>query len=216
MPAAAPTPQPEPEDAPRTGSVAELPGAAPDLRASDEERDRVAAVLADALASGRLTSEEHAERLEAVYAARTRSALVPVTADLPEPAAGADLAAHLDTAPVQALFSKIRRGGQWPVPPHTVVRSQFGAVIMDLRHAVFTRREVAIDAGSFCGKVEIVIPENAQVYDTGTALFGKRSMPGGRGPEGEGGPVVHITGRSVLGHVRVRRGGFKWPWHEWR
>ncbi|AEW92717.1 MULTISPECIES: DUF1707 SHOCT-like domain-containing protein [Streptomycetaceae] len=186
-----------------------------DLRASDAERDRVAAVLADALAGGLLDPAEHAERLEAVYAARTRGQLAPVTADLPEPAAGADLTGHLDTGPVQALFSKIRRGGQWPVPPLTVVRSRFGAVVIDLRHAVFTRREVVIDAGSFCGKIEILVPEDAQVYDTGTALFGKRSQPGGDGPVGEGGPVVRITGRSVLGHVRVMRGGFKYPWRDW-
>ncbi len=209
------TPAAAPDPSERNGRVARLPGVAPDLRASDGERDRVAAVLADALATGRLDPQEHAERLEAVYAARTRGELAHLTVDLPEPAEGADLAAHLDTAPVHALFSKIRRGGQWPVPPHTVVRSRFGAAVIDLRHAVFTRREVVIDAGSFCGKIEILVPDDARVYDTGTAVFGKRSMPGGAGPKGEGGPVVCVTGRSVLGHVRVMRGGFKWPWHDW-
>ncbi|GAA1910331.1 DUF1707 SHOCT-like domain-containing protein [Streptantibioticus ferralitis] len=210
MPASAPVPAPEP------ARLSKLPGVAPDLRASDEERDRVAAILADALATGRLAPEEHAERLEAVYASRTVGELAPLTRDLPEPAGGPAPAVHLDAAPVQAVFSKIRRGGQWPVPPVTLVRSTFGAAVIDLRHAVFTRREVVIEANSFGGKIEILVPDNARVYDTGTALFGKRSLPGGKGPQDEDGPIVRITGRSVFGHVRVMRGGFRWPWHEFR
>jgi Domain of unknown function (DUF1707) len=38
-----------------------------ELRASDADRDRTAAVLGNALATGRLTSTEHAERLDATY-----------------------------------------------------------------------------------------------------------------------------------------------------
>ena len=211
MPAAARRPDPDRERPTR------VPGTGPDLRASDAERDRVAAVIADALATGRLTAEEHAERLEAVYAARTRGELVPITADLPEPAAApATRALGPDTAQVHAVFSKIRRGGQWPVPPETRVRSTFGAAVIDLRHAVFTRREVVVRADSLFGKIEILLPDNARVHDTGTAVFGKRSQPGGTAARSEDGPVVHITGRSLFGHVRVRRGGFKWPWRDWR
>jgi hypothetical protein len=36
-----------------------------ELRAADADRDRAAAVLGGALATGRLTSAEHAERLDA-------------------------------------------------------------------------------------------------------------------------------------------------------
>ena len=53
------------------------------LRLSDEERDRAAAALADHYAQGRLTPEEHAERLDRVWAARTRGELLPVFRDLP-------------------------------------------------------------------------------------------------------------------------------------
>ncbi len=204
------------EPSPERGRLAKLPGAAPELRASDEERDLVASIIAEALATGRLTAEEHAERLEAVYAARTRSQLVPLTADLPESTDTAPLAPPQEAAPVHAVFSKIRRGGQWPVPPETVVRSTFGAAVIDLRQAVFTRREVVIRADSLFGKIEILIPDNARVYDTGTAVFGKRSQPGGNSPKSDDGPVIRITGRSLFGHVRVMRGGFKWPWHDWR
>src|SRR5262245_32240529 len=42
-----------------------------ELRASDADRDRAAAVLGGALATGRLTSAEYAERLDSVYVAKT-------------------------------------------------------------------------------------------------------------------------------------------------
>src|ERR1022692_1790370 len=53
------------------------------LRASDADRDRAASVLNEAMAQGRLTAEEHSDRLDAVYAAKTHADLVPVIDDLP-------------------------------------------------------------------------------------------------------------------------------------
>ena len=47
------------------------PAPAAELRASDADRDRIADILRDALAEGRLTADEHAERVEGVLAART-------------------------------------------------------------------------------------------------------------------------------------------------
>ncbi|QMU80416.1 DUF1707 domain-containing protein [Streptacidiphilus sp. PB12-B1b] len=195
----------------------ELPGqpgqGAPAVRVGDADRDRVAGVLAEALAGGFLDPQEHAERLEAAYAARTEAALAPLTADLPTgPGEPGTTAATVPVGePMTALFSKLRRGGAWPVPPHSVARARFGALVLDLRQAVFTRHEVVLQADSFCGKIVVIVPQNAQVYDTGSALFGKRSLPGARGsapgPDGAEGPVIRITGRSVLGHIRVHRAG---------
>ena len=42
------------------------------LRLSDAERDQAAAALGEHYAQGRLTQEEHAERLDRIWAARTR------------------------------------------------------------------------------------------------------------------------------------------------
>jgi uncharacterized protein DUF1707 len=53
------------------------------LRLSDAERDRAAAELADHYAQGRLSVEEHGQRLDQVWAARTRGDLLPVFRDLP-------------------------------------------------------------------------------------------------------------------------------------
>ena len=57
------------------------------LRASDEDRERVATVLREHYGAGRLSDEELAERGEAVYRARTMSDLEALTADLPSPRA---------------------------------------------------------------------------------------------------------------------------------
>jgi hypothetical protein len=60
-----------------------------DLLASDAERERVADALRTHAAAGRLDPEELDERLGLALAARTRADLVPLIADLPEPAARA-------------------------------------------------------------------------------------------------------------------------------
>ncbi|WP_205719737.1 DUF1707 SHOCT-like domain-containing protein, partial [Actinomadura geliboluensis] len=54
------------------------------MRASDADRDEVADRLREALAEGRITPEEHAERIDAVYKAKTYAELAPVLSDLPD------------------------------------------------------------------------------------------------------------------------------------
>jgi hypothetical protein len=55
----------------------------PDLRVSDEERERAAAEIREHFAAGRLTEEELDERIAAAYAARTQRELGALRADLP-------------------------------------------------------------------------------------------------------------------------------------
>jgi len=54
-----------------------------DLRLSDAEREQAATDLGEHYAQGRITTEEHRERLDQIWAARTRRELGPVFADLP-------------------------------------------------------------------------------------------------------------------------------------
>src|SRR5680860_1388730 len=59
------------------------------LRISDADRHRVAEVLREAAAEGRIDFEELDDRLEATYSARTYADLAPITVDLPaNPRAG--------------------------------------------------------------------------------------------------------------------------------
>ena len=57
----------------------------PDLRASDAERERVAAFLRDQAAEGRLTPDELDDRVGRAYAAKTVRELKELVADLPRP-----------------------------------------------------------------------------------------------------------------------------------
>ena len=58
-----------------------------DVRASDDDRERVVAALQRHTAAGRLTLDEFAERVDAACGARTLDELAVVTRDLPaEPA----------------------------------------------------------------------------------------------------------------------------------
>jgi hypothetical protein len=55
------------------------------IRLSDAERDAAAADLGEHFAQGRLTADEHAERLEQVWGAKTRGEVAPIFRDLPSP-----------------------------------------------------------------------------------------------------------------------------------
>src|SRR4051812_1666296 len=70
------------------GAAPDLPGGS-QMRASDAERERIAEVLRDAVAEGRLDMEEFEERLDAAYTARTHAQLEPLVRDLPAPGAAA-------------------------------------------------------------------------------------------------------------------------------
>jgi Domain of unknown function (DUF1707) len=74
------------------------------IRASDQERESVVAVLRDAYVDGRLTLEEFEERSSAGYAAKTWTELRELTADLPvEPLFGADLSHRPQAIPPPAV-----------------------------------------------------------------------------------------------------------------
>jgi hypothetical protein len=92
------------------------------LRASDADRDRAAAAVATALAEGRLAPEEHAERLDLIYAARTLADLAALVRDLPASSGGqhrvtAGAAAGQGRRWIMAIFGGARRKGIWTVSP---------------------------------------------------------------------------------------------------
>lgn len=60
-----------------------MTGGRSEIRIGDADRDRAAADLGEHYAAGRLTQEEHAERLDAIWTARTRADLEPIFEDLP-------------------------------------------------------------------------------------------------------------------------------------
>jgi hypothetical protein len=200
----------------------------PELRASDADRDAVAAQLGGALAVGCLTSTEYAERLDAAYAARTLGELAPLTRDLPDTdtdtAAGAGIgtgtagAEPAGRAEVAARFSKVIRSGRWVAGRRTRLTVHFGALIINLADAVLPGREVTVEIDAFCGKLIITVPAGAQVIDEGGALFAKRAVYG-RDPAGDvDGPVIRLVGDARFSKVVVHRGRFDpaAPWRHWQ
>ncbi|MFB9682155.1 DUF1707 SHOCT-like domain-containing protein [Streptosporangium vulgare] len=179
----------------------------PVLRASDADRDHVAAVLGEAFATGRLTSVEHADRLAAAYTAVTTDDLVPITRDLPDVTAPARGVAP-ERQEVAAVFSKVVRGGRWIAGRHTALRATFGALIVDLSDAVLPGREITLEVNSYCGKLIVRVPRNAHVIDEVGALFAKRSISGGTG-DGDG-PVIRVVGRATFGKIIVSRERSDW------
>jgi hypothetical protein len=183
------------------------------LRASDADRDRAASVLNDALAEGRLTAEEHSERLDSIYAAKTQADLVPLLDDLPAPADAAAPVRAPGTAversyhggPIVAIFGGAARKGRWRVPPTSTVVTIFGGADLDLRDAILPGREITIRAVSVFGGMSITVPPEMRVLDSGAAVFGGRDVAS-ETPESESpdSPVLRIQGACVFGGISVR------------
>ncbi|TQL94530.1 cell wall-active antibiotic response 4TMS protein YvqF [Actinoallomurus bryophytorum] len=186
------------------------------MRASDSDRDRVADQLREAMAEGRLTAEEHAERLDAVYQAKTYAELAPIVRDLPAtggvgppesagPVVRDDLPPpHAGTPNIVAVFGGAERSGRWLVEPETNVVAVFGGIELDLRQAVLSRREVTINVVAIMGGVNVTVPPGVRVANSIAAILGGASVP----PEDTvdpDAPVIRLTGFALFGGVSVQR-----------
>ncbi|GAA3233956.1 DUF1707 SHOCT-like domain-containing protein [Actinocorallia longicatena] len=186
-----------------------------DLRASDADRDAVAHRLGDALAEGRLTPEEHAERLDELYAAKTYAELDLLTRDLPGPAGEPKISLLKDSGgtsgtPVQAsntivaIFGGAERKGRWLAEPHTTITAAFGGVELDYRQAVLTRREVVVDVKCIFGGIDITVPPGVRVVTDVSAIFGACEDPKNDTVDPQA-PVIRITGFVLFGGVSFKR-----------
>jgi hypothetical protein len=183
------------------------------LRASDADRDRAATVINTAMAEGRLTPDEHSERLDAIYAAKTHADIVPLIEDLPgsghavAPASSAT--ALVPAGPVNritAIFSGATRKGAWHVEPAMDILTVFGGVDLDFREALLPGREINLRVTCVLGGVDIIVPPEMRVIDSGFAVLGGRDITG-ESPESESSdaPILRISGACVLGGVDVKR-----------
>ncbi|HEX5087438.1 MAG TPA: DUF1707 domain-containing protein [Nocardioides sp.] len=85
------------------------------IRLSDAEREAAAADLGEHFAQGRLTADEHAERLEQVWAAKTRGEVAPIFRDLPSPYAAVSTTPPPDERYWNAGVRPFRRGVPGPL-----------------------------------------------------------------------------------------------------
>lgn len=181
-----------------------------DLRASDSDRERVIELLGQAVADGRLTAAEHADRVERAYQARTLGDLAGLTADL---AAPADQPIRLDSRrAVTGVFGRDGRDGHWVVPASFPVLAVFGEVELDLRDALLESSRTVIYATVVAGTLHLILPEGVTVETSGTTLLTRQITRGsraagrlaaGRGRPQDPGPAAPQPGVPPVIEVRM-------------
>lgn len=192
------------------------------LRASDTDRDQVVEVLRDALMSGRLSQEEHSERLEQTLSARTLGELEPITVDLaipgqpfrpaaamPVPSTGgvrivepADAQDSFDL--VIGIFGGGERNGPWRVKRRTNALAMFGGCDLDMSEAVFEGREVTVYAFAVFGGIDITVPQGVAIRNHGIGIMGGFGVSGGQGEIDPNAPVVVLKGLALFGGVGAK------------
>ena len=222
-----------PLPAPRPSDIEAFLGATGRVLISDADRGRVADVIGDAFAEGRLTHAEYDERLTVTMAARTLNDLLPVVEGLPPASAAAALAPLLQTsAPIPsgsadpanrpapdgwyrladsmpassavAIFGGATRKGEWLVPEQLTAFALFGGVELDLTRASFAGPEAEFTAVAVMGGVDITVPEGITVQVDGVGVFGGFDQQA-EGPGEPGAPVLRIKGVAFFGGVSVKR-----------
>ncbi|MBR7677359.1 DUF1707 and DUF2154 domain-containing protein, partial [Streptomyces daliensis] len=202
--------------------VAPVEPAEVSVRASDADRDRVADILREALAEGRLDAEEHGERIDAVYSAKTVGELEPLVRDLPAGRAEPYRAARPSSAPASAsaafsvpddglgpkenlvaIFSGAVRKGRWRVPRKINAFACFGGVEIDLTEADFPYPYVVINATAVFGGIEIRVPENVTLRQKGAGVFGGFDVRTFESEEPDA-PTVLVQGAAVFGGVEAK------------
>ncbi|MGW0773244.1 DUF1707 SHOCT-like domain-containing protein [Streptomyces sp. NPDC002835] len=189
------------------------PATAGAIRASDADRDRIADILREALAEGRLDAEEHSERIDAVYRAKTVGELAPIVRDLPAAGRRPDSAAARaydesgdPGGPAEnlvAVFSSSTRKGRWRVGRRTNAFSLFGNIEIDLTEALYGQRLSVINATAIFGNVEVRVPENISLRGSGTGIFGNFEVVTLEAADPEA-PVVVVNGYTVFGNVEAK------------
>jgi hypothetical protein len=186
------------------------------LRASDADRDTAAAVVNNALAEGRLTPDEHAERLDAIFGAKTQAELVPILDDLPAQRSGRqDIAsprpAGADVTPRRrgrliAILSGFSRKGAWHPDPVMNVVIVLGGAEIDFRDAVLPGKEIVLRVTNVLGGLGIIVPPEMRVVDNTAAILGGTDVTGDVAePSDPDSPVLRIEGVCVLGGMGVQR-----------
>jgi Domain of unknown function (DUF1707)/Cell wall-active antibiotics response 4TMS YvqF len=172
-----------------------------DLRASDGDRDRTLALLADAAADGRLTADEHAERVQRAVTARTLGELADLTTDLVVASAQP---VRLDGGRVvSGIFGPARRDGRWVVPETLTVNALFGDVEVDFTQAILQARRVQLLTTVIGGRLRLVVPDGVSVAVPAHVMLGRR-RGGTLPPATADTPLIEVKGLILGGEIIVR------------
>jgi hypothetical protein len=178
----------------------------PQLRVSDEDRERAVLALRDAAAAGRLTFDELAQRAELAYTAVSRGELEQLVADLPAvapAAASPDPPARKRRRWSIAVMGGTERSGRWRPAADLVAVAVMGGIKLDLRDALVEDEDIVITALALMGGIEIVVPEGIAVDVGGFAFMGGHEYRPGNEPIRPGTPMVRVRGYALMGGLEV-------------
>ena len=192
------------------------PIAGGNLRASDADREQVATVLNTAYAEGRLTRDEHDERLSQLMAAKTFDDLIPITRDLVvvgsravRPTSGPSsfdidtTAASEEPNRLVAIFSGVSRSGKWRVRRKNQALALFGGIDLDLRDAIFEGATIEMSGICCFGSLDIKVPPGVEVRNEMVGIFGDTAIKYLADPVPRA-PTLVIKGLTLFGGVTVR------------
>jgi hypothetical protein len=172
-----------------------------DLRASDADRDRVLALLAEAMSDGRLTPDEHAERVQRACTARTLGELADLTTDLVVASAQP---VRLDGGRViSGIFGPAKRDGRWVVPEVLTVNAMFGEVEVDVTQAILQARHVQLHATVIGARLVLIVPDGVSVVVNTPMVLGRRRGSTPLPADAET-PVIEVKGLVLGGEIIVR------------
>ena len=172
-----------------------------DLRASDADRDRVLALLAEAVSDGRLTPDEHAERVQRACTARTLGELADLTTDLVVASAQP---VRLDGGRViSGIFGPAKRDGRWVVPEVLTVNAMFGEVEVDVTQAILQARHVQLHATVIGARLVLIVPDGVSVVVNTPMVLGRRRGSTPLPADAET-PVIEVKGLVLGGEIIVR------------
>ena len=172
-----------------------------DLRASDADRDRVLALLAEAMSDGRLTPDEHAERVQRACTARTLGELADLTSDLV--VASAQPVRLEGGKVVSGVFGPAKRDGRWVVPETLTVTAVLGEVELDVTEAILQSRHVQLLTTVIGGRLRLSVPDGVSVVVTAPVVLGRR-RGGTPPPASPDTPVIEVKGLILGGEIIVR------------
>jgi DUF1707 SHOCT-like domain/Cell wall-active antibiotics response LiaF, C-terminal len=175
---------------------------APEVLASDAEREGALARLRDAVGEGRLTLEELAVRVEAALGARTRSDVEAVVADLPV-ASPAAAERRPGARWVVGIMGGDDRAGRWRIAERCTVVNVMGGSDLDLRQAIVEGDHTDILVVSLMGGSTITVPEGVVVEMGGFAFMGGNDLEAHGPAPARGAPTVRVRAFSIMGGTDV-------------
>ncbi|SEG88501.1 protein of unknown function [Nonomuraea solani] len=161
------------------------------------DRERAVELVQQAYADGRLDPAELEQRLELALTAASSQELAPILADLPPESRD-------EVVEIGSTGGPVTRTGDWHVPRHLRVESEYGRVRLDLSEALIRHAEIDIELMLAYGGAKIILPAGASANADRVRIGWGRVICRTAGRPRPGGLHVRITGELAHGRLIVR------------